>query len=135
MKEDIVRPRLAFRVTHGVVHILLTVAFYCFAAFVVVKACSFAYHFSYEIFGHVTVTDSAHKYDRQVVINENEGTMSVAKKLELYKVIKNKYSFYVRAKIGDERIKPGTYILSSNMDYEQILDVITHMSEKSVATP
>lgn len=130
MEKGSVKTKLALRVTHSILHIVLNIIFYCLAAFIVYKACSITYQFSYQIFGNVTVTDSEHKYDRQVVIAKNESTMSVARKLELYKIAKNKYSFYVRAKLGEESIKAGTYILSSDMDYDEILNVITNASEE-----
>lgn len=130
MEKSSVKTKLAFRVTHGILHIVLTIAFYCLVAFIVFRACKATYEFSYQIFGNVTVTDEAHKYDREVVIAESESTMSVARKLELYKIAKNKYSFYVRAKLGDESIKPGTYILSSDMDYDDILTIITDTSKE-----
>ena len=57
--------------------------------------------------------------------------MSVASKLELYKIIENKYSFYVRAKLTDENILPGVYVVRSDMNYDMIFDVITNESESS----
>lgn len=126
MDDSSMKTRVVLKVTSGILHVLLNIVFYCIVAVVILKTCTSAYTFSYEIFGNVTVTDTDHAYERQVVIEDHESTMSVASKLQLYKLVENKYSFYVRAKLANENIKAGTYIISSDMNYDKILEVITN---------
>ncbi len=125
MTKRSVKTKVALRITNGLLHVLLNAVFYCIVILVIVKACGAAYDFSYQLFGDVRV-DETNPIERQLVIEKDESTMSVASKLELYKIIENKYSFYVRAKLTDENILPGTYVVRSDMNYDMIFDVITH---------
>ena len=129
MAKRSVKTKVALKVTNGVLHILLNVLFYCIVAVVIIKACTITYDFSYQLFGDVAVSE-APGIERQIVVDQHESTMSVASKLELYKLIVNKYSFYVRAKLTNEVIKPGTYIINSAMSYDEIFDVITGETEE-----
>ncbi len=130
MAKRSVKTKVALRVTHGILHVLLNAVFYCIAVFIILKACGVAYDFSYQLFGDVRI-DETNPIERQLVIEKDESTMSVASKLELYKIIENKYSFYVRAKLTDENILPGVYVVRSDMNYDMIFDVITNESESS----
>lgn len=130
MAKRSVKTKVALRITNGILHLLLNAVFYCIVVFIIVKACGAAYDFSYQLFGDVRV-DVVNPVERQLVIEENESTMSVASKLELYKIIKNKYSFYVRAKLTDENILPGTYVVRSDMNYDMIFEVITNESQET----
>ena len=76
-------------------------------------------------------------YQVEVQILKGESTMSIASKLEVSNVIQNKYSFYVKTKLKKYDIMPGTFVLNTSMDYDEILDVITNISnsiaeEKSI---
>ena len=51
--------------------------------------------------------------------------MEVARFLDTKKIIANKYSFYLRAKLTKVNILPGKYKVSSDMDYDRIFKVIT----------
>ena len=90
----------------------------------VIKASQYAYDFAYQVFGSVSVNKNT-DYTTEVTINKGDSTMEVAKLLDSKKVIANKYSFYLRAKLTKQNILPGTYKVSSNMDYDQIFKVIT----------
>lgn len=122
------KAKVALSITHTIVHFLLNVLFYCIVVFVVIKACSFAYDFSYQLFGDVPVSQSQ-GIERQIVINQGDSTYSVASKLELNKLIVDKYSFYLRAKLTDETIQPGIYTLNSSMNYDEIFAVITGLAD------
>ena len=52
--------------------------------------------------------------------------MSIASKLEMNRVIDNKYSFYLRAKLFQSNIKTGKYVVNASMTYGEILDVISN---------
>ena len=132
MAKRSAKTKVALRVTNGLLHLLLNAVFYCIVVFIIVKACSATYDFSYQLFGDVRV-DTVNPIERQLVIEKDESTMSVASKLELYKIIDNKYSFYVRAKLTNEKILPGTYVVSSDMNYDMIFEVITNEAHSSTA--
>ena len=133
MAKRSVKTKVVLRITNGLLHIMLNAVFYCIVVFIIVKACSAAYDFSYQLFGDVRV-DKTNPIERRLVIEKDESTMSVASKLELYKIIDNKYAFYVRAKLTDENILPGTYVVKSDMNYDMIFEVITTENKQTTAT-
>lgn len=118
------KAKVALSITHSILHFLLNVLFYCIVVLIVIRACTFTYDFSYQLFGNVPASE-APGIERQVVISQGDSTMSIASKLELNKLIVNKYSFYVRAKLTNETIQPGIYNINSTMSYDQIFDIIT----------
>ena len=72
-----------------------------------------------------TASRAASGYTAEVTIGKGESTMEVANMLDAKKIIVNKYSFYLRAKLTKQNILPGTYKVSSDMDYDRIFKVIT----------
>ena len=107
-----------------VIHIFLNIIFYMVIVYLVIKASHYAYDFAYQVFGSVSVTKSP-GYTVDVTIGKGESTMEVANMLDAKKIIVNKYSFYLRAKLTKQNILPGTYKVSSDMDYDRIFKVIT----------
>lgn len=91
----------------------------------ILKLSTEAYEFTYQIYGAVAVEEAPGAY-REVAIDKGESTMNIASKLELNKLVKNKYSFYLRAKLSNSIILPGTYTLNSSMTYNEIFDIITN---------
>lgn len=123
--------KVAFKVTSSILHLILNVIFYVIVIFILVRACTYSYNFAYEIFGSVRV-EQAPGTDRVVEVKKGESTMDLATALELKNLVVNKYSFYLRTKLTDQVIIPGTYTLNSSMDYDEILKIITkHESEES----
>jgi UPF0755 protein len=57
--------------------------------------------------------------------------MAVANKLEINLVIKNKYAFYLKTKLQNSVLMPGTYTINNSMTYGEILAVITDYSKSS----
>lgn len=107
-----------------VIHIFLNIIFYMIIVYLVIKASHYAYDFAYQVFGSVSVTKNS-GYTAEVTIGKGESTMEVANMLDAKKIIVNKYSFYLRAKLTKQNILPGTYKVSSDMDYDRIFKVIT----------
>lgn len=122
-KKGNVGAGVALNFTSFMLQMFVTVLFYVIVVLVVSNLSSSAYNFCYEIYGTVTV-DKAPGRDVTIVIEEGESSMNVAKKLELNKVIVNDITFYLRTKLSEKTIFPGTYILNTSMSYEEILDVI-----------
>lgn len=122
-KKSDVGAGVALNFTSFMLQMFVTVLFYVIVVLLVSNLSSTAYDFCYEIYGTVTV-DKAPGRDVTVVIEDGESTMNVAKKLELNKIIVNDTTFYLRTKLSEKTIFPGTYILNTSMSYEEILDVI-----------
>lgn len=116
--------KLALRLTGAITRFILNIIFYILVVVVVYKGATFLYHFSYEVFGSVARTQ-APGTDVTVQIYRGETTMNIATKLETSLVIVDKYSFYFKTKLKDYDIMPGTYVLNTSMDYNDILEVIT----------
>lgn len=111
-----------------VIHIFLNIIFYILVVYAIVMASRFVYTFSYQVFGSVKMTEKASN-DIEITINKGDSTMKVATLLEREKIIPNKYSFYVRAKLAKQNILPGKYKLNGSMDYGQIFEIITRSKE------
>lgn len=122
--------RIVLSIFGVVIHIFLNIIFYMVIVYMVIKASNYAYDFAYQVFGSVSVTQNS-GYAAEVTIGKGESTMEVAKILDTKKLIKNKYSFYLRAKLTKQNILPGTYKVSSDMDYDQIFKVITTPTEST----
>lgn len=109
------------------IQVLVNIIIYTVLILAIVKIVSWTYHFSYQIYGNVTV-ESAPGRDVTVEIEEQEGTMEIASDLYEKETVIDKYSFFIRMKLttGKKRpILPGTYTLNTSMTYEEILDILT----------
>jgi UPF0755 protein len=90
-----------------------------------------AFNFTYQLYGPVAVENEPGR-TIPIRINKGESSMDIAGKLELNRVIVDKYSFYFKVKLQDKVIMPGTYRVNSSMTYDEILDVITDYSNSEV---
>lgn len=91
------------------------------------QICVSGYHFCYEIFGSVVV-EEAPGTDREFEVKPDSDMLQVAKELEQEGLIVDCYSFYIRTQLmdsGDVILSPGTYVLNTSMDYEEIIDQLT----------
>lgn len=116
--------KVALKITSAVLRVFLNILFYIAIILVLVQAIKITYNFSYQLFGSVSV-EAEPGIDTEFQIAKGESTMDVAKKLEAGNLIVNKYSFYLKTKFKEYNIYPGTFILNTSMDYDEILDVIT----------
>lgn len=116
--------KLALRLTGAITRFILNIIFYILVAAAVYKGATFLYHFSYEVFGSVARAPEPGT-NVPIQIYRGETTMNIATKLETSLVIVDKYSFYFKTKLKNYDIMPGTYILNTSMDYNEILAVIT----------
>ncbi len=125
--------RAALNVVKVFMSIFLSIIFYMLVVIAIMKAGKFSYDFMYQIFGDVSVQEAPGTDLEFEVNDENESLMSVASRLEYSKLIVNKYSFFIRAKldssgISGPYIKTGTFELNTSMNYADILSVITDKS-------
>jgi UPF0755 protein len=123
--------KATLKITSFIIRLLMNIMFYILVVFFIVTISREAYQFTYELYGPVTV-DEAPGRDILFQIKKGESSMEVASKLELYRAIGNKYSFFLKTKLKDAQIMPGTYELNSSMTYEEILDIITDYSKSIV---
>lgn len=120
--------QLVFKISSFILRTLLNVLFYTVIVIVTIRACKIAYDFSYQVFGQVAASEEPGR-DVEIQIKKGESTMNIASKLDLNKVIVNKYSFYLKAKLKGHNLMPGTYILNTSMTYDEIFTIITVPSD------
>lgn len=119
--------KLVLGISSFVIHVLLNILFYVIVVMLITKYSGVAFDFAYEVFGEVAAAEAGEKVkDVTITIKKGESTMSIASKLEMNRVIDNKYSFYLRAKLFQSNIKTGKYIVNASMTYGEILDVISN---------
>jgi len=116
--------QLVLKITSFILRLLLNIIFYIVVIILITSISKEAYSFCYQIFGQVTASDAPGR-DIEIQIKEGESTMNVASKLELNKIIRNKYSFYVKAKLKKYNIMPGTFSVNTSMTYDEIFAIIT----------
>lgn len=116
--------KLIMKFAGSTIRIVLDIIFYIVVLVVMLRAVKYAYDFTYQIFGSVSVAE-APGTDVEFEISKGESTMEIATRLENMQLIKNKRTFYFRTRLKEYNIIPGTYILNTSMDYETILEIIT----------
>lgn len=116
--------RVALKVISTILKILLNLLFYSIIIILLIKISGMAHDFGYQVFGKVTASESPGR-DTTIQIKKGESTMNIANKLELYGVIVNKYSFFLKAKLKTHSLMPGTYELNTSMTYDEIFDILT----------
>ena len=112
-------------------HIVFSICFYAVILWGIMQVTKSAYDFSYQIFGNIAM-DSAPGTDVLITIRQGDTTKYIAELLEYKSIIKNKYSFFIRAKLmvnDSDPILPGVYKLNTSMNYGDIIEMITNPSE------
>lgn len=128
MATKSINTKVTLRITSFVLALLMNIAFYTLVVILIVNVSKEAYQFTYQLYGPVTV-ESEPGRDIMFQINKGESSMDIAKKLEINRAIVNKYSFFIKLKLEDYVIIPGTYLINSSMTYEEILETITDYSK------
>lgn len=123
--------KLTLRISSFILRGLLNIIFVILAVIVVIYGSRTAYNFTYQLYGPVTVDEEPGR-TIPIRINKGESSMDIASKLELNRVIVDKYSFYFKVKLQNKVIMPGTYKVNSSMTYDEILDIITDYSKSEV---
>lgn len=119
--------KLLLGISSFVIHVLLNILFYVIVVMLITKYSGVAFDFAYQVFGEVAAAEAGEDVkDVTITIQKGESTMSIASKLEMNRVIDNRYSFYLRAKLFQANIKTGKYKVNASMTYGEILDVITN---------
>lgn len=123
--------RITLKISSLIFRLLLNLTFIILIVLFVVNGSKKAFNFTYQLYGPVTV-DQEPGRDIPIRINKGESSMDIAGKLELNRVIVDKYSFYFKVKLQNKVIIPGTYIINSSMTYDEILDIITDYSKSVI---
>lgn len=126
--------KITLKISSFILRLLLNVIFYILVTVLIIYGSRTAYNFTYRLYGPVSL-DPKPGRTVPIQINKGESTMDIASKLELNRVIIDKYSFYLKAKLQKEVIMPGTYRVNSSMTYDEILDIITDYSNSEVQVP
>lgn len=124
MARNSTTAKLTLRITSFVLRLLMNIIFYIVVVILIINVSKAAFDFTYQLYGPVTV-DPAPGKEIMLQIKQGESSMDVASKLELNRAIENKYAFYLKTKLQNEVIMPGTYSINSSMTYEEILEIIT----------
>ncbi len=127
--------KITLKITSFILRLLLNITFYILVVILIVNLSKAAFNFAYQLYGPDTVAAKGQGTKILLQIKEGESTMDVASKLELMHAIKNKYSFYLKAKLQGEVLMPGTYELSTDMTYDEIMSVITDYSASIIKDP
>lgn len=116
--------KLTLKITGFILRLLMNIIFYIVIIILIINVSKAAFNFTYQLYGPVTV-DPAPGREVMLQIKKGESSMDVASKLELNRVIDNKYAFYLRTKLQNKVIMPGTYVVNSSMTFDEILMNIT----------
>ena len=123
--------KIVIDITSFILHLLLNIIFYAIVIFAIYKVGITAREFCFQVFGNYTM-DAAPGINAEITIKEGASTMEVASSLEMNRLIKNRYTFYIKVQLLGHRILAGTYILNTSMTYDEILDQITNYSNSIV---
>ena len=115
--------------SNDIIRLLIDILFYVLVAVAIIQLSRYAKSFCYQVFGNVQVDDYEHGVEKDILIELGDSTRDVGKRLEREGIIVNELSFYVKVKINKLNIMPGTYKLRTDMNYNEILDIIAVSTE------
>ncbi|NLP33600.1 MAG: hypothetical protein GX359_00155 [Clostridiales bacterium] len=123
--------KATLKITSFIIRLLMNIMFYIIVVFLIINISREAFQFTYQLYGPVAMDEEPGR-DIIIQIKNGESSMDVASKLEVYRAIVNKYSFYAKTKLQDASIMAGTYEINTSMTYDEILDIITDYSKSIV---
>jgi len=118
-----VATKIVLKISGSMINVFFNIAFYVAAVLLTIQLCKMAFAFSYEMFGSVP-RDEKPGFDVPFQIMPGESRYTIAQKLETREIIVNKYSFYLKTILMNPVIMPGTFMLNTSMDYDEIIEVI-----------
>ena len=123
--------KIAIDIFSFILHLLLNILFYAIVIFAIYKVGTTAKDFCYQVFGAYTM-DEEPGLNMEITIEDGASTMEVASALEQYRLIPNRYSFYLKVQLMKHKILAGTYVLNTAMTYDEILGQITNYANSIV---
>ncbi len=127
-KDKLDTGKYLLSMSNSVARFFFDILFYLAVVIAVIFCSRYAYSFCYQVFGSDAVSTTEDAIEIECLIQSGDSTREVAKKLERDGVIKDDLSFYVKCKVLNANIMPGTYILRTDMDYADILAIIAKFS-------
>jgi Predicted periplasmic solute-binding protein len=121
--------RYVISMSNSVIRLFIDILFYVLVAFAIYKFSIYAKSFCYQVFGNVQVDDYEHGVEKDIMIELGDSTRDVGKRLEREGIIVNEFSFYIKVKINKLNIMPGIYKLRTDMNYNEILNIIAVSTE------
>lgn len=119
--------KLLTRLSLTILIVGINVIFYVFVFNKISDLAGQSYDISYRVFGDECENEGPAR-DVRIQILKGESTMNIARKLEDAKLIPDRYSFYLKLKLEEYEIMPGTYKLNTSMSYNDILNEISSIS-------
>lgn len=119
--------RVILQLVYHILVLVVDMLVLLLVVFVIIRCCQASYQFCYEIFGSVSAGEIPGE-DKVFQVTETDTMYHVAKRLSKEGLIVNSYSFYARTLFMDEselKLRPGSYVLNTSMDYEKIIDKLT----------
>lgn len=113
----------------GTFGIVLNVIIYVLIVLFAIRVVTYAYNFSYQVFGNVAVSESSQEVV-PVQIPDGASTEEVAAQLKKKGLIEDERAFIVHTALTKYSglIKPGSYELTPSMTMNEILSAITGIS-------
>lgn len=120
--------KFILKMSNGLIRLFFDVLLYVFVSIVIVQSCRYAFDFCYQVFGPVAVAEEDEEGEEvEFYIASGDSTREIAKKMERSGLIKNDLAFYIKAKLNDANIQPGTYLLNTSMTYSELLETISSL--------
>ena len=96
------------------------------------KAFSYSYDFAYQVFA-TRAADPGSNRKATIQITQDEPLLDVADSLKTAEVIKDKYAFILKVRIGGyaDDIQPGTYQIAPSDTNQEIIEIITGNGKSS----
>ncbi|SFR68583.1 endolytic transglycosylase MltG [Anaeromicropila populeti] len=132
MATKAVNNKLILKVMNLVLFGLLHIAFYVVIITTAMHLTGSAYYTAYHVFGKSSVAGTP-GLEVRFTVREGDSISDLAQRLEDNKLIADKASFMIRAKLmvnSDRPIIKGIYVLNTSMSYREIIEMITTPEEE-----
>lgn len=103
---------------------------YIIAILIIVRVGTYAYDFSYDVFGEPVASEYSDNEVR-ITIESGDGSSAVAKKLKEAGIIDNEAAFTLKAALSSAHLMPGTYVVKASMSADEIIALMSD-AENSV---
>ena len=116
----------------GTFGVCINVIIYALVIIFAIRMVTFAYDFSYEVFGDTAVEESSEKIV-PIQISDGASTDEIASLLEKKGLIKYKHAFIIHVAVSQYKgqIQAGNYELSPSMTMDDMLAIMSGGAETS----
>ena len=121
------KPNTVIRTGAYMLRTVIRVLLYVVAVLVIIRGASRAYGFGYAVFSEEAMAAEGTGHDVYVTIENGDTVKDVAKTLKKQKLIKDETVFEIQEKLSryKDELKPGTYILCTDQNAEEILAILS----------